>query len=203
MTLQFPSDFQWGTATAAYQIEGAVQGGGRGTSVWDTFSAQPGRVLNDDTGAIACDHYHRYAADLDLLQTLGVQHYRLSLSWPRRVPTGRVPRNQTGLDFYQRLIDGLLARGITPHVTLFHWDSPQALENRYGSWRSREMAQDYADYAAVVVKELGDGVTRWMTLNGIFCFTHMGYGVDQPPVPAPGTSDSSLEEDWQTAHPAL
>ncbi|MEM6434997.1 MAG: GH1 family beta-glucosidase [Cyanobacteria bacterium P01_D01_bin.115] len=203
MTLQFPSGFQWGTATAAYQIEGAVQVDGRGASVWDTFSAQPGRIVNGDTGAIACDHYHRYAADLDLLQALGVKHYRLSLAWPRLLPTGRGPLNQAGLDFYQRLIDGLLARGITPHVTLFHWDSPQALEARYGSWRSREMAQDFADYATAVVKALGDRVTHWMTLNEIFCFTHMGYGVNQVPVHAPGTRVASLKAVWQTSHHAL
>ncbi|MEM9769926.1 MAG: family 1 glycosylhydrolase, partial [Cyanobacteria bacterium P01_D01_bin.71] len=169
MALKFPLDFQWGTATAAYQIEGATQVEGRGSSVWDSFSEQPGRVLNGDTGAIACDHYHRYLDDVQLLADLGVKHYRFSLSWPRLIPDGTGLVNDAGLAFYQRLIDALLAHDITPHVTLFHWDSPQALEERYGSWRDRQMAHDFADYAAVVVKTLGDRVTHWMTLNEIFC----------------------------------
>ena len=178
MTYTFPTNFQWGVATAAYQIEGAAQAEGRLPSVWDTFSAQPERVLNGDTGQVACDHYHRYEEDIKLMADLGVKHYRFSLAWPRILPEGRGQANSSGLDFYQRLVDCLLAHGITPHITLFHWDSPQALEERYGSWRSREMAKDFADYVTVVVKALGDRITHWMTLNEIFCFTHMGYGVN-------------------------
>ncbi|MDB9525589.1 GH1 family beta-glucosidase [Oscillatoria sp. CS-180] len=203
MTYSFPPTFQWGTATAAYQIEGAIQADGRAPSVWDTFSTQAGTVLNGDTGAIACDHYHRYRDDIQLLADLGIQHYRFSVAWPRILPQGSGAVNSAGLAFYDKLVDGLLAQGITPHVTLFHWDSPQALEDRYGSWRSREMAKDFADYATVVVKALGDRVTHWMTLNEIFCFTHLGYGVNQIPPHAPGTVVSSLKDVWQTSHHAL
>ncbi|MBF2036916.1 MAG: beta-glucosidase [Leptolyngbyaceae cyanobacterium T60_A2020_046] len=199
----FPPGFQWGVATAAYQIEGAAALDGRRPSVWDTFSATPGRVLNGDTGAIACDHYHRYPEDIRLLAHLGVKHYRLSVAWPRIVPEGRGATNAAGLDFYRRLVDELLAHQITPHVTLFHWDSPQALEDRYGSWRSREIAQDFADYVAVVVQALGDRVTHWMTLNEIFCFTHLGYGVNTTPPHAPGTVVDTEQTVWQTSHHAL
>lgn len=203
MTLEFPSTFQWGTATAAYQIEGAVSSGGRTPSVWDTFSTQPGHILNGDSGAIACDHYHRYLEDIQLLATLGVKHYRFSVAWPRILPAGTGQVNDEGLTFYDRLVDALLAQGITPHVTLFHWDSPQTLEDRYGSWRSREMATAFAEYVSIVVRTLGDRVAHWMTLNEIFCFTHLGYGVNQIPPHAPGTRVGSLKEVWQTSHHAL
>lgn len=203
MSDPFPSDFIWGTATAAYQIEGAIAADGRKPSVWDTFSATPGRTLNGDTGAIACDHYHRFSTDLDLMAELGVKHYRFSLAWPRIIPDGRGAVNEAGIDFYKRLLDGLRDRGITPHVTLFHWDSPQALEERYGSWRSREMAYDFADYVTAVVQRLGDRVTHWMTINEIICFTHMGYGVGKDPVHAPGTVVQRPKDVWQTSHHAL
>ena len=203
LSYQFPATFQWGTATAAYQIEGAAALGGRLPSVWDTFSTQPGRVLNGDTGAIACDHYHRYQDDIQLLVDLGVKHYRFSLAWPRILPAGKGSVNPEGLAFYERLVDTLLAYGITPHVTLFHWDSPQALENEWGSWRSRDMAKVFAEYATVVVQALGDRVTHWMTLNEIFCFTHLGYGVNQVPPHAPGTQVDTLKDVWQTSHHAL
>ncbi|MEB3360194.1 MAG: GH1 family beta-glucosidase [Synechococcales bacterium] len=198
-----PDDFMWGVATAAYQIEGAAAADGRKPSVWDTFSAKPGRVLNGDTGAIACDHYHRYPEDIKLMAALGVRHYRLSLSWCRIIPDGRGAVNERGVDFYRRLIDQLLDHGITPHVTLFHWDSPQALEDRYGSWQSWEMAKDFADYAAAVVSRLGDRVTNWMTLNEIACFTHLGYGVGKTPIHAPGTVVDRPKQVWQTSHHAL
>ena len=165
----FPEDFTWGVATASYQIEGAATEDGRQPSVWDTFSATPGRVLNGDTGEIACDHYHRYKDDIALMAQLGIKHYRFSLAWPRIVPTGAGAVNEAGIDFYKRLVDCLLEHGITPHATLFHWDSPQALEDRYGSWRSREMAQAYADYVSAVVSRLGDRITHWMTINEISC----------------------------------
>jgi beta-glucosidase len=200
---QFPEGFQWGSATAAYQIEGSATIDGRKPSVWDRFSAIQGRVLNGDTGESACDHYHRYEQDIQLMAKLGIQHYRFSIAWSRIVPEGRGSVNLAGIDFYQRLVDGLLAQGITPHATLFHWDSPQALEDRYGSWRSREMALDFADYVAAVVSRLGDRITHWMTLNEILCFTHMGYAVDQIPPHAPGTQVKSLKEVWQTSHHAL
>jgi len=200
---QFPAEFFWGISTAAYQIEGAAKEGGRKPSVWDTFSETPGRVLNGDTGAIANDHYHRYESDVAWMAKLGVKHYRFSVSWPRVIPDGRGGVNETGMDFYRRLVDCLLAHGITPHITLFHWDSPQALETRYGSWRSREMASDFADYCTAVVQRLGDLVTHWMTLNEIVCFTHMGYDVGKIPPHAPGTRVARRKEVWQTSHHAL
>lgn len=170
----------WGTATSSYQIEGATTEGGRKPSVWDTFSASPGRVLNGDTGAIACDHYHRYEEDVKLMVELGIKHYRFSIAWPRIIPDGRGSVNEEGVDFYKRLVDCLLNYGITPHATLFHWDSPQALEDRYGSWQSREIAFDFAEYVTAVVSRLGDRITQWMTLNEIPCFTHMSYAVGHP-----------------------
>ncbi|MGL5133940.1 MAG: GH1 family beta-glucosidase [Planktothrix sp.] len=200
---QFPPDFIWGAATASYQIEGAIGEGGRLPSVWDTFSATPGRVLNGDTGENACDHYHRYETDIQLMVELGIKHYRFSIAWPRIIPNGRGAVNQAGIDFYKRLVDALLNHGITPHATLFHWDSPQALEDLYGSWRSREMAQDFADYVAVVVSQLGDRINHWMTINEIPCFTHLGYQVNTLPPHAPGTIVSRPKEVWQTSHHAL
>ncbi|MEL7503831.1 MAG: GH1 family beta-glucosidase [Cyanobacteria bacterium J06554_6] len=199
----FPDSFWWGAATAAYQIEGAVAEDGRRPSVWDTFSQQPGRVLNGDTGAVACDHYHRFEEDIQLMQQLGIRHYRFSLSWPRILPEGTGTVNPAGLDFYKRLVDGLLAAGITPHATLFHWDSPQVLEDRYGSWQSRQMAYDFAEYVAVVVGALCDRISHWFTLNEIFCFTHLGYGVGQVPPHAPGTLVPQMQDVWQTSHHAL
>ncbi|NJN90962.1 MAG: beta-glucosidase [Leptolyngbyaceae cyanobacterium SL_5_14] len=199
---QFPDSFFWGSATASYQIEGAVKEDGRKPSVWDTFSAKWGRVAGRQTGAIACDHYHHYPNDVKLMSDLGIKHYRFSIAWPRIIPDGRGSVNEAGVDFYRRLVDCLWDHGITPHATLFHWDSPQALEERYGSWRSREMAQDYADYVTAVVSRLGDRITHWMTINEIPCFTHMGYGTKQPPH-APGTIVKSWKEVWQTSHHAL
>jgi hypothetical protein len=184
----FPKDFYWGAATAAYQIEGAAAEDGRKPSVWDTFSHTPGRVKNGDTGDVACDHYHRFEDDVKLMSELGIKHYRFSISWPRIVPDGRGAVNEKGMEFYSRLTDLLLKNGITPHATLFHWDSPQALEDLYGSWQSRDIAKDFADYCTQVVKRLGDRITNWMTINEIFCFTYLGYGVNQVPQHAPGTS---------------
>jgi beta-glucosidase len=201
MTYGFPAGFDWGVATAAYQIEGASDQ--RGRTVWDCFSETPGRVLNGDTGAVACDHFHRYREDIALMAELGVRHYRFSLSWPRILPAGRGAVNEAGLRFYENLVDCLLEHGITPHATLFHWDSPLALEESYGSWRSRQMAQDFADYVSVVVGRLGDRITHWMTLNEIFCFTHLGYGVGGLPPHAPGTVVETQKQVWQTSHHAL
>lgn len=200
---QFPGDFLWGAATASYQIEGAAMEGGRKPSVWDTFSATPGRVLNSDTGNIACDHYHLYEQDVQLMAQLGIKHYRFSIAWSRIIPDGRGAVNQQGIDFYKRLLDCLRHYGITPHVTLFHWDSPQALEDLYGSWQSRDMAYDYADYVTAVVSQLGDRISDWITINEIPCFTHMGYGVNEEPPHAPGTGVNSIKQVWQTSHHAL
>jgi beta-glucosidase len=199
---QFPPSFTWGAATSAYQIEGAVAAAGRQPSVWDRFCQRWGRIRDRSSGAIACDHYHRYPQDVKLMAQLGIKHYRFSLAWCRIVPEGRGAVNEAGVDFYRRLVDCLLEHGITPHATLFHWDSPQALEQRYGSWQSREMAQDFADYVTAAVTRLGDRVTHWMTLNEISCFTHMGYGRVWPQH-APGTRVKTQKAVWQTSHHAL
>ncbi|QEO16146.1 beta-glucosidase [Agromyces intestinalis] len=174
-----------GVSTAAYQIEGAATEDGRGPSVWDTFSHTPGRVLNGDTGDIACDHYHRWEQDLDLMAELGVQAYRFSLSWSRLFPTGQGPLNRPGLDFYDRLIDGLVSRGIAPIPTLFHWDLPQALEDA-GGWTSRDTSYRFAEYAAAAASAYGDRVHTWLTLNEPWCAAFLGYAAD---VHAPGRND--------------
>ena len=173
--IRFPDGFVWGAATAAAQIEGAARADGKGESIWDRFATQPGKIKNGDTPEIACDHYHRYEADFDLLDELGIAHYRLSIAWPRVFPVGRGPINTRGLDDYSRMIDALLARGITPWVTLFHWDLPQALEDR-GGWLARGTVDAFARYAQEVVKRLGDRVTNWFTVNEIPCFIGNGYG---------------------------
>lgn len=200
---RFPDDFLWGAATASYQIEGGASEGGRKPSVWDTFSQTPGRVLNGDTGAIACDHYHLYEQDVQLMVKLGIKHYRFSIAWSRIIPDGRGEVNEQGVDFYKRLVDCLRHYGITPHATLFHWDTPQALEDLYNSWQSREIAVDFADYVSAVVSRLGDRISHWMTINEISCFTHHSYGVDHDPPHAPGKRVASLKEVWQTSHHAL
>ncbi|MBK7972739.1 MAG: beta-glucosidase [Deltaproteobacteria bacterium] len=192
-----------GVATASYQIEGAVHEDGRSPSVWDTFSHTPGRVLGGDTGDLACDHYHRVVDDVALIASLGVKVYRFSIAWPRVLPDGTGRVEERGLDFYRRLLDELARHGIEPRVTLYHWDHPQALEQRYGGWRARTMAHDFADYVAVVVKALGDRVTRWTTMNEIACFTHFSFGATKPGIHAPGLRLESQREVWQTAHHAL
>ncbi|MFG1603221.1 GH1 family beta-glucosidase [Actinoplanes sp. NPDC049265] len=160
----FPDGFEIGVSTAAYQIEGAVAEDGRGPSVWDTFAHTPGRVKNGDTGDVACDHYHRWPEDVALMADLGVDAYRFSIAWPRVQPTGSGAPNAAGLDFYERLVDALLQRGIAPLPTLFHWDLPQALEDQ-GGWLSRSTAERFAEYAGLVADRLGDRVHRWITLN--------------------------------------
>ncbi|WP_327047540.1 GH1 family beta-glucosidase [Microbispora sp. NBC_01189] len=165
--------FLWGTATASYQIEGAVAEDGRGPSIWDTFSHTPHKTRDGHTGDVACDHYHRYAEDVALMAGLGVDAYRFSIAWPRILPTGRGRVNQAGLDFYDRLVDALHEKGITPVPTLFHWDLPQALEDE-GGWLDRDTSRYFADYAAVVADRLADRVSMWITLNEPF--VHMVYG---------------------------
>jgi beta-glucosidase len=181
----FPPGFLWGTATASYQIEGAVHEDERGASIWDTFSHQPGAVWNSDNGDIACDHYHRVTEDLELMHQLGVGSYRFSVAWTRIQPDGKGPANQAGLDFYRRLIDGLLERDIEPTLTLYHWDLPQALEDQ-GGWVSRDTAERFAEYVDIVAHALGDGVTRWITLNEPWCSAWLGYGSGRH---APGVHD--------------
>jgi beta-glucosidase len=171
---EFPAGFFFGAATASYQIEGAYDEDGRGPSIWDTFCREPGRVADGATGDVACDHYHRYREDIGLLRELGVDSYRFSIAWPRIQPTGSGPANTAGLDFYDRLVDELLASGISPAATLYHWDLPQGLEDR-GGWRVRETAERFAEYAGVVAARLGDRVDRWITLNEPFCSAFVGY----------------------------
>jgi beta-glucosidase len=161
---QFPKDFVWGAAAASYQIEGAVNDGGRGASVWDMFCRKPDAVWNGHTGDVACDHYHRYAEDVALMKGVGLKAYRLSVAWPRIQPTGVGKPNAAGLDFYDRLVDALLAAGITPWVTLYHWDFPLDLYHR-GGWLNRDSADWFADYTTHVVSRLSDRVKDWMTLN--------------------------------------
>lgn len=194
----FPPDFIWGVATAAPQIEGAVREGGRGLSNWDIFSLQPGKIRNGDTPTVACDHYHRFRDDVALVAQLGLKHYRFSVAWPRVIPTGSGAVNEVGLDFYDRLVDALLAHDITPWVTLFHWDLPQALEER-GGWRTRGTVDAFARYADIVVRRLGDRVKRWFTLNEIVCFTERAYGTGEM---APGLHESESVVN-QTYHHAL
>ncbi|MFN8533728.1 MAG: GH1 family beta-glucosidase [Dehalococcoidia bacterium] len=171
---RFPTGFVWGTATASYQIEGAVTADGRGESIWDRFCHTPGTIANGDTGDVACDHYHRWAADVELMTRLGVNAYRFSLAWPRIIPEGAGSVNATGLDFYDRLVDGLLAADIEPWVTLYHWDLPQALEDQ-GGWPNRDTSAAFATYVDVVVRRLGDRVKHWITLNEPWCSSILGY----------------------------
>ncbi len=171
---QFPDGFIWGVAAASAQIEGASVADGKGESIWDRFSQIPGKIQGGDTPAVACDHYHRVSDDVALIEALGVRHYRLSVAWPRIFPQGVGPINSRGLDFYDRLIDALLDRGIIPWVTLFHWDLPQALEDE-GGWLSRRTADAFLAYAKAVVKRLGDRVRNWFTVNEIPCFIGNGY----------------------------
>lgn len=177
--------FKWGVSTSSYQIEGAVREGGRGPSIWDTFSRIPGAVANGDTGDIACDHYHRYSEDLDLMKWLGVNVYHFSVAWPRVIPLGTGSVNQLGIDFYDRLIDGALERGIEPWPTLYHWDLPQSAQER-GGWNNRDCAFWFADYAHNMAEHFGDRVKNWVTINEPFCSAWLGhlYGVM-----APGTKD--------------
>ncbi|MFD8120267.1 GH1 family beta-glucosidase, partial [Streptomyces albidoflavus] len=182
---RFPTDFLWGAATASYQIEGAVAEDGRTPSIWDTFSHTPGKTENGDTGDTAVDHYHRSAEDVALMARLGLGTYRFSVSWSRVQPTGRGPAERRGLDFYRRLVDDLLARGIRPMVTLYHWDLPQELEDA-GGWPERETAHRFAEYAALVGEALGDRVELFTTLNEPWCSAFLGYGSG---VHAPGRTD--------------
>jgi len=172
---RFPDGFLWGAATAAYQIEGAPTEDGKGPSIWDTFSHTPGKVYHGETGDIACDSYHRYPEDITLLKELGVSAYRFSVSWPRILPKGRGDVNSAGLDYYRGLVDALLEAGITPVPTLYHWDLPQVLQDEFGGWAGRDVAQAFADYATVVTEALGDRVNRWITLNEPWVVSNVGY----------------------------
>jgi beta-glucosidase len=173
--MRLPADFVWGAATASYQIEGAVDADGRGESIWDRFCATPGKVRNGESGAVACDFYHRYPNDIALMRELGIDSFRFSIAWPRILPKGRGHVNGAGLDFYDRLVDRLLESGIRPCVTLYHWDLPQALEDR-GGWPARETVDAFAEYVEVVARRLGDRVQNWITHNEPWVAAWLGYG---------------------------
>ena len=181
--MAFPAGFLWGAATAAYQVEGAAREDGRGPSIWDTFARTPGNITNGDTGDVACDHYHRWQSDVALMADLGLKGYRFSVSWTRILPDGRGPVNQKGLDFYRRLVDALLVRGITPALTLNHWDLPQALQDR-GGWPERDTAYRFAEYAGHMFRALGNDVPLWITHNEPWCVSMLGHfrGVHAPGV---------------------
>lgn len=195
--LHFPRRFAWGAATSAYQIEGAAAVDGRGESVWDRFCDTAGKVRGGDSGDVAADHYRRYAEDLDLMRDIGLQTYRFSISWPRVLPDGAGRPNERGLDFYRRLLDGLLERDITPMVTLFHWDLPQALQDQ-GGWVNRDAAFRFADYARLVFEKLGDRVLTWLTINEPKTIVQNGYLEGSH---APGLRDP--EQAYVAAHHLL
>jgi len=191
---RFPDGFLWGAATAAYQIEGAHDADGKGPSIWDTFSHVPGRIETGEDGDVACDHYHRYREDVALIADIGLSAYRFSTSWPRVLPSGAGTANPKGLDFYNRLVDALLERRITPFITLYHWDLPQALQDR-GGWGNREIAGWFGEYAALMGRTLGDRVKHWITFNEPFAFIVIGHIWGQH---APGRKDPALA--FQSSH---
>jgi beta-glucosidase len=197
MARTFPDGFTWGASTAAYQIEGAAFEDGRGESIWDRFSHTPGKVLNGDTGDVACDHYHRWPEDIAIMQQLGVRNYRMSIGWPRIDPNGDGRINEAGLAFYDRLVDGLIAAGIEPWITLYHWDLPQALQDR-GGWSNRDTADRFAAYSDAVTRRLGDRVTKWMTINEPWVISVIGHlwGIFAP-------GDRSWQATLATGHNVL
>ncbi len=185
--MKFPEGFLWGVATSSYQIEGAVDEDGRGPSIWDTFSHTPGKVLHGHTGDVACDHYHRWPEDLELLKQLGVKAYRFSFAWPRLIPAGTGTREPRGFAFYDKLIDGLLEAGIEPVATLYHWDLPQALQDG-GGWPSRSILEPFEGYARALGEHFGDRVKRWSPINEPWVVSWLGYGIG---VHAPGIVDNT------------
>ena len=197
MANQFPTDFLWGAATAAYQIEGAAHEDGRGESIWDCFCATPGKVRNGDTGAIACDFYHRYPEDIALMRDLGLDAFRFSIAWPRILPDGRGRVNQAGLDFYDRLVDELLASNIQPFPTMYHWDLPQVLEDK-GGWPERATAEAFVEYVEVVASRLGDRISSWITHNEPWVAAWLGHALG---VHAPGRT--STQDALSAAHHLL
>jgi beta-glucosidase len=198
---RFPKDFIWGTATAAYQVEGAVHEDGRGPSVWDTFSHKPGKTFQGQTGDIADDFYHRYPQDIELMQRLGTKGFRFSIAWPRIFPQGAGTPNPKGIDFYKRLVDALLAANIEPFCTLFHWDLPQALQDK-GGWTSRATAQAFADYAHYTVSQLSDRISHWMTINEFGSYIDAGYdsGESAPGLQLPRAEVAATRHNAVFAH---
>lgn len=195
---RFPTDFVWGVATSAFQIEGAARTDGKGPSIWDEFCRVPGAIADGGNGDIACDHYHRWESDLDLIAEIGVTAYRFSISWPRVQPSGTGAVNQQGLAFYDRLVDGLLKRGIRPYITLYHWDLPAELQRRDGGWSSRDTAYRFADYAQIVTRHLGDRVASIATHNEPWVSAVLGY---ERGVFAPGVRDRRVA--YQASHHLL
>jgi len=183
---QFPKDFMFGTATAAYQIEGGWNADGKGPSTWDVFTHKPGKIMNGDTGDIACDTYHDFQTDIDIMAELELNAYRFSIAWSRVLPAGKGQVNHKGLDYYNRLVDALLEKNITPFITMFHWDMPQALFEQYGGFAGRETAGYFADYAGVIVNALGDRVRHWITLNEPWEHAFFGHFVGEH---APGVTN--------------
>jgi beta-glucosidase len=198
LSIRFPKNFVWGVASSAYQIEGAAAAGGKGASIWDEFCRIPGTVADGTDGQVACDHYHRLEADLDLIAALGVTAYRFSISWPRIQSLGIGPPLRSGLDFYNRLVDGLLRRGIQPFATLYHWDLPAALQNEQGGWANRSTAYRFAEYAAIIAKELGDRVRSIATHNEPWVTATLGHELG---IFAPGMKDRAVA--MQVAHHCL
>jgi beta-glucosidase len=196
----FPKNFVWGAATSAYQIEGAVNEDGRGASIWDRFTRLPGKIIDKSTADIANDHYHRYKEDVRLIKELGAKAYRFSIAWPRVFPEGSGAPNPKGLDFYQRLLDELLANGIEPFATLYHWDLPQALQDRYGGWRSRDTAKAFADYAGYVTERISDRVKHIFTINECARLVQAGFGTG---IDAPGLNLPQKEINQVRHHVAL
>jgi beta-glucosidase len=198
----FPDGFVWGTATSAYQIEGAVNEDGRGRSIWDTFAHTPGKIADHSNADRANDHYHRYKADIGLIRDLGVKAYRFSIAWPRVFPQGAGAPNPKGLDFYNRLVDELLANGIEPYATLYHWDLPQALQDRVGGWQSSDTSRAFADYAGYVAERLSDRVKNIFTLNEAGRFVNFGYGwsIDAPGLKLPPAKLNQVRHHVALAH---
>lgn len=195
---KFPSDFVWGTATSSYQIEGAWLEDGKGLSIWDAFCHTPDKIIDNATGDIACDHYHRFAEDIKLMADMGLKAYRFSISWPRIQPCGRGKPNPAGIRFYSDLIDTLLAHNITPWLTLYHWDLPLALQMEYNGWLNPELATFFADYAAICFDAFGDRVKHWLTLNEPWCTAILGHGLGAH---APGRI--SADEPYVVGHTLL
>jgi beta-galactosidase len=201
MSLPFPEGFVWGASTAAYQIEGATNEGGRGDCVWDAFSRTPGKTVNGDTGAVACDHYHRYKEDIQIMKKLGLKHYRFSIAWPRIIPAGIGAVNEEGVAFYNDLINDLLANDIQPLATLFHWDLPLGLQTQYDGWLGGAVVQDaFVEYARVCFERFGDRVKTWLTINEPWIISLLGYGWG---FLAPGRSHNGDVEPYVCGHNLL
>src|SRR5262245_7563233 len=206
----FPKGFHWGVATSSYQVEGAWNEDGKGPSIWDTFAHTPGKIKNSDTGDVANDHYHRYKEDVALMKELGATAYRFSVAWPRIFPEGAGAANPKGVDFYKRLTDELRTNGIEPFATLYHWDLPQTLQDKYGGWQSKDTAKAFADYAGYIAEQLGERVSHYFTINEFASFVEGGYqGIDVElgggkklnlgGAPGVGLSDDELKQVWHTA----